>query len=285
VIPLLISALLASADPCQGTEADGHPFVTCFDPWRGLELGGGVLVGGEGVSGSAHAGVRLRGERESRNKADSTWLMLHHLANTEVHSTGGAVSLSVLGYTGLFRRHVREGVLLLPLNPPVRIPFPLDISLLVEGLRYERRWSEGSDWTLEPARFSLLFDPLRSASSRFQLGLGVTTAWRIVQVEGVLSHEFTPLTAATVFFNFESDDGLWLARGTLSGGWSLRAPDTTLQLRARGEVELARVLFAVNDQPLSVFLKASGAYRDAGARSSSEWTASAGLQLRLFSAR
>jgi hypothetical protein len=285
LIPLVISALLASADPCQGAEADGHRFAKCFDPWAGLELGGGVLVDGSGVSGSAHAGLRLRGERESRSKAESTWLTLHHFASTELRPSNGELAISVLGYSGFFRRHVREGVLLLPVTPPIRIPFPLDIGLYGEALRYERRRSEGSDWAFEPLRLSLLFDPVRSAASRFHLGLGFTAAYRMRQVSSVLEHEFTPFTAATIFFSFESLEGLWLARGTLSGGWSLLASDTTLFLRARGEIELSRVLFAINDQPLSIYLKASGAFRDAGARASSEWTASAGLQLRLFSAR
>ena len=285
MISLLISALLASTDPCRSTEADGHTFRTCFDPWTGLELGGGAFADGAGVSGSASAGVRLRGERESRSKAESNWLTLHQFAATEVRPSQGAMAISVLGYSGFFRRHVREGVLLLPLTPPVRIPFPLDIGLYGEALRYERRRAEGTDWSFEPLRVSLLFDPVRAASSRFHLGVGVTAAYRIRQVSTVVEHEFTPFTAATLFFSFESVDGLWLARGTLSGGWSLLASDTTLTLRARGEVELSRVLLAISDQPLSVFLKASGAFRDAGARGSSEWTASAGLQLRLFSSR
>lgn len=281
---LLISTLLA-ASPCQGTETDGHVFATCFDPWTGVELEGGVLVDGTGVSGSASVGLRLRGERESRSKTDSTWLTLHHLGATQLRPIDGALTLSVQGYTGLFRRHVREGVLLLPFTPPVRIPFPLDIALLTELARYERRRSEGSDWSFEPLRVSLLFDPVRAASSQFHLGIGVTAAYRMLQVDGLLNHELTPFSAATIFFSFESDDGLWLARGLLSGGWSLMVPDTTLTLRARGEVELSRVVFAIVDQPLALYLKASGAWRDAGARGSSEWSVTAGLQLRLFSAR
>lgn len=280
----LISTLLA-ASPCQGTEADGHHFATCFDPWAGLAVGGGVLISDTGVSGSASAALHLRGERESRSKAESTWLTLHQLAATELRPFEGALALSVQGYTGFFRRHVREGVLLLPLTPPVRIPFPLDIAVLTQALRYERRFSQNGDWSFEPLRVSLLFDPLRAASSQFHLGLGVTAAWRMVQVDKVVFHEVTPLSAATLFFSFESEDGLWLARGTFTGGWSLIAPDTTLTLRARGELELSRVLFAIADQPLALFVKATGAWRDAGARGNTEWNASAGLQLRLFSAR
>ena len=283
MLGLVLLALASS--PCESTESDGHLFATCFDPWKGVELEGALGASGEGFTGGFGGGLRLRSMRESQSKADSTWLTLHHVGATDLRPINGALSLTLLGYSGLFRRHVREGVLLLPFTPPVRIPFPLDIAFLTQALRYERRWSEGTDWSLEALRFSLLFDPLRQESSRFHLGLGPTVAWKIHQVDGVVQHEITPLTAATLFFSFESENGLWLARGELSGGWSLIAPDTTLTLRARGEIELSRVLFALNDQPLSLFLKASGAWRDAGARGSSEWSAFLGLQLRLFSAR
>lgn len=285
MITILLSALLAST-PCEGTEEpDQHPFATCFDPWTGLELAGAVVVDSAGVTGIGSAGIRLRGERESHSKAESTWLTLHRLGATDLRPSNGSLSVSVLGYSGLFRRHVREGVLLLPVTPPIRIPFPLDIAFMTEALRYERRMSEGGDWTFEPLRLSLLFDPVRSATSRHHLGVGVTAAWRILQASKQVIHEITPLSAATIFFSFESEDGLWLARGSLSGGWSLLAPDTSLTLRARGDAELSRVLFAFNDQPLSLFLRATGAWRDAGAHGETEWGASAGLQLRLFSAR
>lgn len=199
----------------------------------------------------------------------------------------GRFALSLLGYSGVFRRHVREGSLLLPFNPPVTIPFPLDMTFTADVLKYERRVADGngSDWSLEPVRLSFLLDPVRSPLSRLHLGLGVTAAWRLLSNDAVISHEVTPLTAATVFFDFESEDGLWLARGTLSGGFTFIAPNPVLTLRARGEVELSRVVFALNDQPLSIYLRGSGAWRDAGARGTSEWSAQVGLQLRLFSKR
>lgn len=277
---------MASA-PCDATDAHGHAFATCFDPWQGLELGGGLLLDSGQVSGSASAAVRLRGERESRSKAESTWLSLHRLGATEVRTVQGRFALSLVGYTGVFRRHVREGTLLLPFTPPVTIPFPLDMTFMAEALKYERRVADGtgSDWALEPVRLSFLLDPLRAASSRFHLALGVTAAWRLLQNDGVVVHEVTPLSAATLFFDFESEDGLWLARGTLSGGFTFIAPDPVLTLRARGELELARTLLALNDQPLSLYVRASGAFRDAGARGASEWSAQVGLQLRLFSRR
>lgn len=281
----LVAALVLASAPCGEVDAHGHAFATCFDPWRGVELSGALTVASSGVSGAGAVGVRLRGERESRSKTDSTWLTLHRFVATEARPLGGALALSALGYSGVFRRHVREGVLLLPTEPPLRVPFPLDISLMLDAARFERRFAEGSDWSLEPVRASVLFDPLRAASSRFHLGLGVTAAWRFAQRDGALVHDFTPLTAATLFFDFESEDGWWLARGVVSAGWSFVLPEATATFRARGEVELARVLVAVNDQPLSLFVRGSGAWRDAGARSQSELMVQAGLSVRLFASR
>lgn len=283
ISPLALVAVAALT--CTGSDEHGHPFSTCFDPWRGLELGGAFVVDRGALGGAFNTGIRLRGERESRSKTDSTWLSLHNLAATWVRPVDANIAVQFTGYEGLFRRHVREGVLLLPLNPPVQIPFPLDISIHASALKYERRLSEGDDWSFEPLRVSVLFDPLRSASSRFHLGVGVTAAYRVRQVSREVLHEVAPLTAGTVVFNFESEDGLWFARGSVTAGASFVAPTPTFTFRARGEVELARVLVAVVDQPVFVFVRGSGAWRDAGAREGSEWSAQVGLAVRLFSAR
>jgi hypothetical protein len=287
------STTLSDGEACDQVDEHGHPFATCFDPWQGLELGGAVVVDSslltDGVTESAHAALRLRGERESRSKAESTWLTLHRLGATELRPLGGKLDLVVLGYSGVLRRHVREGVLLLPFTPPVRVPFPLDLAFMADVLKFERRVADGygTDWSLEPVRLSFLLDPLRSASNRFHLSLGVTAAWRVLQVDGAVLHEVTPLTAATLFFDLESEDGRWLARGTVSGGATLspNAGDASLTFRARGELEFARVLLALNDQPLSVYLRVTGAWRDGGARGASELAAQAGVQIRFFSRR
>lgn len=282
---LLLAATVTESAPlaCSAEDERGQPFRTCFDPWVGLELGGGAGLESARLGGSFNAGLRLRGARESNSKAESTWLLLHHLGSTELRLGDGNFELRALGYTGVFRRHVREGVILLPLTPPVQVPFPLDVSFMAEVARYERRTAEGTDWSFEPVRLSMLLDPLRSASNRFHLSLGVTAAWRLRQLDSVVVHDVTPLTAATLFFTFSSEDGLWLARGTGTAGWSFTAPTPALTFKARGELELSRVLFALNDQPISFFIRGGGAFRDGGARGTDEWWAHAGLTLRLFS--
>lgn len=279
----LISATVLACAPAQ--DAHGHTFATCFNPWKGIGVGASFDVSNGAPGAAFNTGMRLRTEGDSKSKTDSTWHALYEFGATQVRPVNALVAVDVTVFNALFRRHVREGVLLLPFNPPVQIPFPLDIAVHTSVARYERRFSEGDDWSFEPVRVSVLFDPLRSASSRFHLGLGFTAAYRLRQVSQALVHEVTPLTAGTLVFSFESEEGLWFARGALTAGGSFAAPNPAFSFKARGEVEVSRVLVAVADQPLSVFVRGSAAWRDAGARESSEYSVQAGLALRLFSAR
>lgn len=270
--------------PCTAYD-DGRPFATCFDPWKGLELGGAVAWTPGGVSPVFVTGIRFRGARESRSKADSTWLDLHRVGATALWTDGGQPAVASTLWNGYFRRHVAEGVLLLPTSPPKKLPFPLDIALQADVLRWDRRVVEGDDWALEPLRLAVLLDPLRSSSSRVHLGVGALAGYRVRSVGDVLLHDITPLTAATLFLDLESDDGLWVLRGTATAGWTFAPGAPAGVFRARGELDASRVLVAFNDQPVSVFVQARGAWADAGARGSSELLVSAGLRLQVKSAR
>ncbi|MGV3619523.1 MAG: hypothetical protein ACO1OB_01830 [Archangium sp.] len=279
----LMSATVLACAPAQ--DEHGHTFATCFNPWKGIGLAGSFDLSNGAPGAAFNTGFRLRTEGDSKSKTDSTWHALYEIGATQVRPVDSQVAVEVTAFNALFRRHVREGVLLLPFNPPVQIPFPLDMAFHTSVARYERRLSEGDDWSFEPVRLSVLFDPLRSASSRFHLGIGFTAAYRLRQVSQQLVHEVTPLTAGTIVFSFESEEGLWFARGALTAGGSFTVSNPTLAFKARGEVELSRVVFAVADQPIAVFVRGSAAWRDAGARETSEYSVQAGLSLRLFSSR
>lgn len=281
---LLKAELHAPHEPCIAEE-DGKRFATCFDPWKGFELGGAAAWGTAGWTGALVAGVRLRGARESRSKSESTWLDLHRVAATSVWSEDGRPAVTGTLWSGHFRRHVTEGVLLLPTSPPTKLPFPFDIALGADVLRWDRRVAQGDDWALEPLRLAVMLDPLRSASSRFHLGVGALAGYRVRQVGGALLHDVTPLTAATLFADVESEDGLWVLRASATAGWTFSPGTVGGVFRARGELDGARVLVAINDQPVSVFVQARGAWADAGARAGSEVSVLAGLRLQLFSAR
>lgn len=197
----------------------------------------------------------------------------------------GQVAARATLWSGYFRRHVPEGVLLVPTTPPLRLPFPLDIALSADVVTWERRLAEGDDWALEPARLAFLLDPLRSASSCFHLGLGALAGYRMREASGALVHDITPLTALTLFADVESEDGLWVLRASGTAGWTFSPGAMGGTFRARGEVDAARTLAALNNQPLSVFVHARAAWADAGARASSEVVVTAGVRLTLFSAR
>jgi len=294
MLALIAAALLAQdsevaaaqTDPCWGEHPSG-PFRTCFDPGRGLELsaGGSALM----LSGVADftAGIRVRGERESRAKRGTTWLLLHRFAAAEAHVSADHRDFSLMAYEGVARRHVAEGTLLLPTNPPLTLPFPFDVGLYYRGARWERRIEDGPGWVFETGRIAILLDPLRSASGRFHLGIGPALAHQLRDDGTTLRNELTPLTALEVFVNAESQDGLWVFRLSGWSGWTFspqgNMPNATL--RARGELSLERVLVAVNDQPISLAVHAGGAYRDAGALAQNEWTAGASLKLQLFAHR
>jgi hypothetical protein len=278
------ASLRAPDEPCAAYE-DGKRFSVCFDPWKGLELGGGAVFSTDGWTGSFVAGARFRGSRESRSKEESTWFDLHRVGVFELRGVQGQPAMHATLWNGYFRRHVAEGVLLVPTTPPVRIPFPLDIALAADVLTWERRVAEGNDWALEPLRLAVLLDPLRASTSRFHLGVGALAGYRLRQVSGALVHDLTPLTAATLFVDVESEDGLWVLRATATAGWTFSPGAMGGTFRARGEVDGARVLLALNDQPVSVFVHASGAWADAGARAGSEVVVTAGLRLQLLSSR
>jgi hypothetical protein len=281
-----VALVVALADPCFG-DAGGRPFRTCFDPGRGLELytGGSARSLGGGLD--AGLGLRLRGERDSKSKAGTSWLLAHRLLAFDARWAPAERHLGLTAYEGIARRHVDEGSLLLPTTPPIRLPFPFDLGLYGRAAQYERRVEDGPGWTLETARLAVLLDPLRSSSGRFHLGFGPSLAHLLRHDGSELHHELTPLTALQVVVSAESEDGLWVFRASGHAGWTFDpgAFPSGATFRARGELMLERVLVALNDQPVSLQLKAGGAYRDAGALAQSEWSVGGAVKVQLFAHR
>lgn len=282
----VVLAQAVAADHCW-SEAEGRRFRTCFDPGRGLELSAGGSA--RSLSGGLDLGlsVRVRGERDSRSKAGTSWLLAHRLALVDGRWSPLERHLTLTAYEGLARRHVDEGFVLLPTTPPIRLPFPFDVGLWGRAARYERRVEEGFGWSFETVRLAMLLDPLRQGSGRFHLGLGPTLAHLMRHDGATLRHELTPLTALQLVVSLESEDGLWVFRALGHVGWTFDPAAFAAggTLRARGELSLERVLVALNDQPISLQLKAGGAFRDAGALQQSEWSVGGAIKVQLFAHR
>jgi hypothetical protein len=281
----LLAALVLAASSCTHHDEAGEAFETCFDASQGLELEGTGSYGAHGWSGGFLTSIRFHGQRASRSHEASTWFTVNRLARFEVTSLDERPAWALTAWSGVFRRHVREGTFVLPTNPPLRLNFPFDIGFATDVLRWERRLSQGADWTLEPLRVAVLLDPLRSATTTLHLGFGPLAGWQVRSVSGVVTHEVTPLSALTLFISLESDDGLWVARAQATGGWTISPGAPAMTFRARGEVELSRVLLAVNDQPIALVVRGNGAWADGGPAAQHEVTVSVGLRLQLFAGR
>lgn len=263
---------------------DDKPFHTCFDPLSGLDLN--FAAEGRNLSfGPKFAtGIGVRGTRRSHSKADTTWFNHHRLLQWTMSDENGA-NFDFIGYQTYWRRHTDDPSLVIQTSTPIRLPFPFDIGWSGSAFEWERRPSEGRGWVIRTGEFALLFDPIRSTTSQLQLGIGPEMA-HVMRHDGVtLHHELSAFTSGEIDARFESDDGLWalFVHGVLgerfdpvTQGWALRG---------RGHLEVNRVLIAINEQPVRLYLRGEGAWHDAGADAHNEWVASLGIKVQLFSSR
>ncbi|MFL5321683.1 MAG: hypothetical protein ACJ790_18620 [Myxococcaceae bacterium] len=289
---LLIATLIAaepdvSADKCVGVDAQGEEFPTCFDPGNGLELGalgfGRELNGGVHLSPVIHGAVLLRTERNSISKEGTRWFNEHRFLDTRVQPDESQRTLVVTAYQGNFRRHLKEGFLLVPSTPPIRLPFPFDFSINLSLLRYERRVFEGDGYTVETGRAAILLDPIRSPTGALRLAFGPSLSHQLrVRGGGDVQQEFSPLTSLYVEFVGETDDGWWNIRANALAGYVF-TPDGLSFLRIRSEAAIDRLIFAVNDQPVVLRLGGTYSRADAGIFHETEYTVSLGLVMRLLS--
>lgn len=276
--PLLLALVLGVQPESVDT------FATEFDPGRGIELTetGGLL--GLDASTTFTASLRIRGVRSSKSKQGTIWFNDHRLARLEARPAYADRAIFVTAYEGVLRRHVDEGFVLLPFSPPVKLPFPFDLGLALTAARYERIVNDG--WSLETARVTLFFDAVRAPTARFHFGLGPSLAHTLRGNGAVLTHALMPLTGIQALATLESEDGRWVLRAEGVAGWTFdpgaNAPG---EFRARGEIVGERVLLAINDQPIALTLRGTGAWRDRGGGARSEIAVQAGLTVRFFSAQ
>lgn len=279
--------VLVAASPCVGINADGTGYPTCFDPGVGLELGASGFV--RGARGDLHGGalfsggILIRTERESVTREGTLWFNEHRFLITRAQAEDAQRSLTVSAYQGNFRRHLKEGFLLVPSNPPIRLPFPFDVSINVSALRYERRVFEGGGFSVETGRASILLDPIRSPTGAVRLAIGPSLSHTLrVRADNELLQEFSPLTSVYAEFVAETDDGWWNLRANALVGAVFTVEGSNF-LRVRAEAAVDRLLIAVNDQPVALRLSGTYVHADAGLSRRSEWTASLGLVIRLLS--
>lgn len=267
-IGLALVTRSAHADgPCRVPDPRGGTYAVCFDPANRLRLD----LGARGVG----LGVDLR------TRVETDDLRIHHrveqslgVVRVDAKSVGGAV------YALRWTRHSAEGSLVLPTSPPRQISLPFDLGLELSTLRFEGA-RDGRALRVGVARLAPLADFARSSDGRLRLALGPVARWdATVNVPGREAgrHDVAPFTLVGLSLQAESKDGLTLARLVAEGGWE-RSGEAGFRRAGRAELLVERVVLAVNDHPVSIFV---GAAHDPGFRGD---VVDAGLRLALVTRR
>lgn len=255
LLSLLPRAALAdeAPPPCERTHK-GVPFATCFDPGNRLHIDGSNL--------GASAGIALRHDAVTADK-EVTYRLSHNL----LFARGSAASIDGAVYRGRLLRHAREGTLTLPGDPPRAVPFPFDIG--VDMTAFDARATLPLEQArITPVRLSPVLDPIRASTRRVHLGVGPLMRWDMLvdtQQKSVLGHRVVPFSGAHLGLHLESQDGLWLFRMTAEASVASRS-DPLPKRQVAGTAEIERVLFAVNDAPVSLFAGGDLELPGAGAR-------------------
>ena len=261
-------------DECVVQDEEGRSITACFDPGNRLALWGAGAAGlqpGQVQGGAAFGvGLRLRRSRASRVDPKATWFSEHRILEVQVSGPLDGrfwpPTISGWGYQGLFQRHLDEGFILLPTAKPLRLPFPFDLAIAPQAVGFERSHTHEVFDHLELIRTALLVDAAKDVTGLTRFAFGPALAYLLIrQPDGQLVHVLQPLTGLQLRVRRESRDGLWAAQAQLDAGWAI-VPGKGGGVWAQGDLEVERIVFAVNDLPWSVRLAVKGVERRSGER-------------------
>lgn len=257
LVALAIALLAADAhaDTCTGVTSSGGRFAKCFDLGNRLS----VTAGSEGVGGS----LRVRHLIRFDDEPDLVWKLEHVVGET----TWGAWNrqLDTAVYRGRFLRHARDGKLVLPaLGAPKKIFLPFDIGAeaTVANVRWRPLQPVEDQLHVEVVNIAGLLDFARARSSQHRFAIGPIVRWDIDvdrsmgRIGKVSEHAVSPFTMGLLNFKMESKDGLWLGEVRAEAGveWHTQG---SWKKQARAEVNLERIVIAINDRPIAITAGAS----------------------------
>ncbi len=265
---LIILCLLAGGAIAHADDDCDYPFVACFDPGNRFFLSAGTATTlGPGTIGG---GIYLR-RFVFTEDSEVTWRLEHDLADVAVGSAGWRFAL----YRGRFLRHSDDGHIMLPTNPPKKLFLHSDLGVELDvGVADEMNAT--SIFHLGAIRAAVLADVLRSPDFSKRLSLALVSRWDLVvdvhaPTSPIITEELvSPFTMGAINLHLESQNGLSVLDLSVEGGaiWSDQV-GFHRTLAVAGSVE--RILVAVNDRPVSLFLTAGwdetrGALAEAGLR-------------------
>lgn len=246
---LLLASRAAHAqdDPCVRTDAQARRLVVCFDPGNRVLLGAST----EGYGGELRVRHRITTE-------PGVWWRLEHRMLAAV---AGSTRLRGALYEARYLRHARDGHIVLPFRPTSKIFVPFDVGAEVGLGRLDWRYADDV-LDLDAVRVALLFELTRASHARRRLAVGTVARWGMrldeEDIAAVRDHRVAPFSRALLDAHVESHSGLTLAGLRVEAGteWSR---NTGWRNDITAEATLERVLIAINDQPVSLYL--AGGYQ------------------------
>lgn len=261
---LLIASQAAHAqgEPCVHTDAWGRVFPVCFDPGNRVLLS--ASTGGYG--GELRVRHRLSPE-------PGIWWRLEHRALAAVAS---AERVRGVVYQGRYLRHARDGHIVFPLRPTKKVFLPFDVGAEAEVGRLDWRYADDAV-DLGAVRAALLFELTRASHVRRRLAVGAVARWDMrlgEDVSVVRAHAVAPFSRALADAYVESRDGLTLAGLRVEAGtaWS---SEGGWRESITAEANVERVLIALDDRPLALFVAGGYDGEDRG------WRGEVGLRFAL----
>jgi hypothetical protein len=276
----------APRDPSEDDYAigeQGHRFRVRFDPVSRISLGIAGAVG-RAPSGAPHASPEISAGITYRKlsikgagKERIIWQADSHILSGYVRPSGPVVgrvpALDAALYRAELLRHDEAPSIVLPMSPPASVPFPFDIGFETELGRVfvpSDPPLSSADGAKAPMlqvgvmRAAAILDPWRTGlpGRSLEIGLGARYDIDAYPALGLKAarfvHRVAPMTAASLRFRFQSQDGLALldVRADVIPHWT---SESIWRVAALGSARLSRTLIAINDQPIDAVFE--GGYR------------------------
>ena len=286
----LVTSLTSGYAVAQNNEdyqlsPEGHAFRVRFDPESRIRLGLGESLGLGGARSGAvaqqpeiTAGIAYRQlESKGVGKDRITWQVDHRFVSGWIHPVRRASqplrAFDATLYSVEALRHDELPSIVLPSSPPMSVAFPFDVGFetqLGQVSVPERLPVTSADGGRLPlvrigvSHAAMVLDPWRSGviGRSFEFAIGARYDLDVrggpsLQTPKVL-HRVAPMTATSLRFRTQSDDGLLLidCRAEVVPHWT---SESIWRVAAAGSARIERIVLALNDEPIAVMLE--GGYR------------------------
>lgn len=292
---LASAALADDSDEYRTDPKTGHSYRVRFDPGDGANLRAGMRTTYDGALsyGPTVAFDITARSLSGDDDSSTTWEVAHHGLGVVFQPQAGDAhrTLDLSLYGVLARRHTRDPAITIPTLPPTRVAFPFDLAFELELGRAALRNGAAIDgsplpvWDITPVESKVYLDPLRSRRRGHMAALGFGPRYdvRVIDPDGDTRtvHAIAPFSDVELRLRFEDQAGLvaWEGSAEAMPMWTSEGP---FALRAEAHTALQRVLLAIDDQPIVVFVSGDYAYRnDPGPTPRHEVRATLGLTLRI----